>query len=55
MPSWAPPSYKQCDMYATGGATEEDYYCVQDMGLTAADVEAIHTGWAGEISKLLTS
>ena len=25
-------------MWQTGGATEEDYYCVDDMGLTQADV-----------------
>ena len=25
-------------MWKTGGATEEDYYCVVDMGLTQADV-----------------
>ena len=38
VPSWAPPTYKQCDMWKTGGASEEDYYCVEDMGLTQADV-----------------
>ena len=37
VPSWAPPSYKQCNMWSTGGATEENYYCVKDMGLTNAD------------------
>ena len=25
-------------MWKTGGATEEDYYCVEDMGLKQADV-----------------
>ena len=38
VPSWASPNYRQCNMWHTGGATEEDYYCVDDMGLTQADV-----------------
>lgn len=41
IPSWAPPSYRQCNMWKTGGATEEDYYCVVDMGLTQADTTAL--------------
>jgi len=44
VPPWAPPSYKQCDMWSTGGATEEDYYCIVDMGLSAEDVEGIKAG-----------
>lgn len=43
IPSWAPPSYRQCDMWETGGATEEDYYCVVDMGLTQADTTLLTT------------
>ena len=30
---------------AIGGATEEDYYCTADMGLTQADTTAITDGW----------
>ena len=37
VPSWAPPTYRQCDMSKIGGATEEDFYCAVDMGLTQAD------------------
>ena len=37
VPSWAPPTYKQCNMWKTGGATEENYYCIDDTGLTQAD------------------
>jgi hypothetical protein len=37
VPSWAPPTYRQCDMSRIGGATEEDFYCTADMGLTQAD------------------
>jgi len=28
-----------------GGATEEDFYCTEDMGLSQADVTAIRDGW----------
>eukprot|EP00035_Acanthoeca_spectabilis_P030665 m.10340 g.10340 ORF g.10340 m.10340 type:complete len:569 (+) comp4307_c0_seq1:82-1788(+) len=41
IPSWAPKTYRQCDMWKTGGATEEDYYCVVDMGLTQQDTDLI--------------
>jgi hypothetical protein len=41
VPSWAPKTYRQCDMWKTGGATEEDFYCVADMGLSQADVNLI--------------
>ena len=44
VPPWAPPTYKQCDMWKTGGATEEDYYCIEDMGLSQGDVDAITAG-----------
>ena len=29
VPTWAPPTYRQCNMWKTGGATEEDYFCVE--------------------------
>ena len=41
IPPWAPPSYAQCSMSPVGGATEEDFYCTADMGLTQRDVDAI--------------
>ncbi len=45
MPSWAPPDYKQCDMAVGGGATEEDFYCTVDMGLSPADVQDIYSNF----------
>ena len=33
-------------MWSTGGATEEDYYCIQDMGLSQQDVDGIAAGHA---------
>jgi len=46
VPWWAPPDYKQCDMYETGGPTEEDYYCTVDMGLTHEEVVQIATNYS---------
>ena len=33
-------------MWSTGGATEEDYYCIQDMGLSQQDGDGIAAGHA---------
>ena len=46
VPPWAPPTYRQCTMWKTGGPTEEDYYCIVDMGLSQGDVTAIAAGFA---------
>lgn len=37
VPAWAPPTYRQCNMAKTGGPTEEDAHCIEDMGLTQQD------------------
>ena len=37
---------KQCDSAPTGGATEENYYCAADMGLSAQDVADIQGNWS---------
>ena len=42
--SWEPPG-GFCDHSPLGGATEEDYNCVADMGLTQADTTAITENW----------
>lgn len=42
---WEPQPLGFCDHSAIGGATEEDYYCTADMGLTQADTTAITDGW----------
>merc|ERR1712167_407107 len=55
IPSWAPPSYRQCDMSAFGGPTEEDPHCVADMGLTQADVTAIRNGWLRTMAEVKTA
>jgi len=39
------PKEGYCDHSPIGGATEEDYYCSEDMGLTQADTTAITDGW----------
>jgi len=39
------PKIGFCDHSPIGGPTEEDFYCVEDMGLTQADTTAIFTGW----------
>lgn len=52
VPPWAPPTYKQCNMWKTGGATEEDYYCIEDMGLSQGDVDAITAGHAALMGKV---
>jgi len=39
------PSIGYCDHSPIGGATEEDFYCTDDMGLTQADTTAITKGW----------
>jgi hypothetical protein len=39
------PSIGFCDHSSIGGATEEDFYCTADMGLTQADTTAITDGW----------
>ena len=52
VPPWAPPTYKQCDMWKTGGATEEDYYCSEDRGLSQGDVDAITAGHAELMGKV---
>jgi len=46
VPSWAPPTYRQCDMASHGGATEEDYNCAKDMGLSAQDTTDITGNWS---------
>ena len=55
IPSWAPPSYHQCNMSPIGGATEEDGHCVEDMGLTQADVTAIRDGWVQTMAEVKTA
>jgi hypothetical protein len=42
--SWEPPT-GFCDHWITGGATEEDYYCVDDVGLTQEQVTDITFNW----------
>lgn len=37
---------RQCDGSPVGGATEENFYCSVDMGLTAADVADITGNWS---------
>jgi len=39
-----------CDHSPIGGATEEDYYCAEDMGLTQADTTAITDAWRETMS-----
>lgn len=53
VPSWAPPSYRQCDMAVGGGATEEDFFCTRDMGLTPGDVQAIHGNWSATMAAVM--
>eukprot|EP00911_Craspedida_sp_UC1_P001382 UC1_evm1s1043 len=50
VPNWAPPTYRQCDMAPGGGATEEDYNCTKDMGLSPADVAQIYGNWSATMS-----
>jgi hypothetical protein len=42
--SWQ-PAEGFCDHWITGGATEEDLHCVEDMGLTQAQVTNITLNW----------
>ena len=42
---WEPQPNGFCDHSRIGGATEEDYFCTVDMGLTQADTTAITDGW----------
>jgi hypothetical protein len=41
-----------CDHSALGGATEEDFYCSEDMGLTQADTTAITDNWRQTMSDI---
>ncbi len=41
---WEPPN-GYCDHNIYGGPTEVDYKCIQDMNLSATDVENITFGW----------
>ncbi len=43
--SWQPPE-GFCDHWITGGASEEDLYCVSDSGLSQQDVTDITVNWA---------
>lgn len=43
-PSWQPPD-GFCDHSLLGGPSEEEFHCVDDMGLTQADTTAITDGW----------
>ena len=44
---WMPQPYGFCNTYsAIGGPTEENFHCVDDMGLTQADTTAITDQWA---------
>jgi hypothetical protein len=52
IPSWAPPTYRQCDMATIGGATEEDFYCSVDMGLTQADTTKVRNNVGSEVGQL---
>jgi len=42
---WEPQPEGFCDHSPIGGATEEDYYCTADMGLTQADTTALTDAW----------
>ena len=42
--SWEPPQ-GFCDHWVIGGATEEDLYCVEDMGLTQDNTTVITDNW----------
>lgn len=33
-------------LFISGGPTEEDYYCIEDMGLNHEDVVQIHGNWS---------
>ena len=37
-------------MAVGGGATEEDFYCTADTGLTPADVAEIHGNWTATMA-----
>ena len=52
VPPWAPPSYAQCSMSPVGGATEEDYFCTADMGLSQQDVNEIRGNWSQTIAEV---
>lgn len=43
VPTTAP--WGGCNLSPVGGATEENGYCSEDMGLSAADVADIHSNW----------
>ena len=48
----APPATKECQMYKTGGPTELEFHCVEDMGLGPADVRALAGQWQLTIDQL---
>ena len=47
---WMPQPYGFCDTYsAVGGPSEENFRCVDDMGLAQADTTAITSEWSATI------
>ena len=42
-------------MWKTGGATEEDYHCVEDMGLTQTEVDEMKGNWSVTMSEAFSS
>jgi hypothetical protein len=38
-------------MAVGGGATEEDFFCTEDMGLSREDVADIHGNWSQTIEQ----
>ena len=44
-----------CQSSPFGGASEEDYYCIQDMGLSQKDVTDITNGWKDSMNRSLTA
>jgi len=44
---WMPQPHGYCDTYSpVGGPSEENFHCVDDMGLTQADTTAIADAWS---------
>ncbi len=46
IPPWAPASYHECDMSPIGGASEMDFNCAFDSGLTQEDTTLMTKEWS---------